>query len=534
MAADLITTETTSGRVRGRRRVDGGLAFLGVPYGQETSGANRFRPPKPARAWAGVRDALAFGPNACQGDAGLPAEDAASTKGLGLPDSEDCLVLNVWTPACDGGRRPVMVWLHGGAFRVGSGSHPVTDGARLSARGDVVVVSVNHRLNVFGHLFLDDVPGIGVADTANVGLRDIVLALAWVRDNVAAFGGDPTNVTIFGQSGGGRKVCCLTAMPAAAGLFHKAIVQSGPHPRGIPRDRAARFADGFLRHLGVTEDALGALQRMGPARLLDAVMAYCRTVRDPAIAPTPGGAPWMITPVVDGTILPADPWGTGAPEVSRHVPLLIGTTKDEAAIHLARRPDAGKMSELELRERCRAVLGDRAEAVIAAHRTSRPNETPWELMVAIASEDRRIMSIDIAEKKAGQGGADAFMYFFTWESDAGLYRSAHTMDLPFVFRTFDRTPITGSRGDRAALADAMSDAWIAFTRSGRPGHAGIPPWPSYALPERATMLFDAPARLQEDPWRAEREAWDREAASMPWEEASFVATLNPAPTAQRG
>jgi para-nitrobenzyl esterase len=320
-------------------------------------------------------------------------------------------------------------------------------------------------------------------------------------------------------------------MPAAAGLFHKAIVQSGPHPRGIPRARAARFADGLLRHLGVTKDALGAVQRMPAASLLDQGAAYCRTVRDPAIAPTPGGASWMITPVVDGTILPADPWGAGAPEVSRHVPLMIGTTKDEAAIHLARRPDAGRMTEAELRQRCRAVLGERAEAVIAAHRTSRPNETPWERMVAIASEDRRMMSIDIAEKKTAQGGADVFMYLFTWESDAGLYRSAHTMDLPFVFRTFDRTPITGSRDDRAALADAMSDAWIAFARSGRPGHAGIPRWPPYVLPERATMLFDVPARLQGDPWRAERAAWDRDAASMPWEEASFVATLNPAATA---
>ena len=241
--AERATTETTYGRVRGDRQADGVQAFLGIPYGEGTSGADRFRPPKPARRSGPASATRARSGRTWQGESGLPAEDAASTKGLGLPDSEDCLVLNVWTPSCDDGGRPVMVWLHGGGFRVGSGSHPVTDGAQLSAPRRRRRVRSTIGSTSSGYLFLDDVPATG-SRTGNVGLRDIVLALAWVRDNIEAFGGDPGNVTIFGQSGGGRKVCCLMAMPSASGLFHKAIVQSGPHPRGIPAPgpRASRTA----------------------------------------------------------------------------------------------------------------------------------------------------------------------------------------------------------------------------------------------------------------------------------------------------
>jgi para-nitrobenzyl esterase len=418
-----------------------------------------------------------------------------------------------------------MVWLHPGAFSIGSASHPVTYGGRLASYGDVVVVSLNHRLNVFGFLLADGFDG----GCANAGMRDIVLALQWVRDNIEGFGGDPNNVTLFGESGGGRKICVLMGMPSAADLFHRAIVQSGAHPRCIPRQQAERFTAGLLQHLGLEPVCLSALQSIPADLLFLQTMKYCEAFSDMGLE----AASWMLSPVVDGDLLPDHPFGKDAPEASRGVPLLIGSNKDEAALHLSRWPDTGGITEDNVRRHCRTILGDHTDLVIDAYRSSRPHATPFELLVAVASEDRRILSIEIAEKKSRQGESSTFMYLFTWESNEGQYRSAHTMEVPFVFRTWDRSPIVGNRADREALADIVSNAWIAFAKTGRPS-ATREAWMPYDETNRATQILDVPPYLAHDPNGTERRLWERLQVGMPWEPGSFVPLLTAAPDPEVG
>ncbi|WP_417207695.1 carboxylesterase/lipase family protein [Antarctobacter sp.] len=525
--------ETACGTVEGHRHPAGAWAFLGIPYGQTTTGENRFRPARPARPWRGVLQASAWGAHCPQGGFNEHPDYTQPLPGPVPTSSEDCLKLNLWSPAGHrAGKRPVMVWLHGGGFSVGSAAQAITNGGNLAAFGDAVVISLNHRLNIFGFLFLDDVSGGAVSQTANLGLTDIVLALRWVRDNVAAFGGDPDNVTLFGVSGGGRKICNLMAMPSAKGLFHKAIIESGPHLRCIPRDRASRFAAGFLHHLGVAPRDIRALHRIPASRLQALSVAYCRALNDPAVAEDPTIAIWMMSPVVDGAVLPEHPWDGQAPEASRNVPLLIGTNKDEAAVHLCRRPGAGQMTIEALQAHCERALGPRAEAILNAHARARPEETPWELLVGIASEDRRLMAADIALQKTAQGGAPAYLYLFTWETDFRLYKAAHGIEVPFVFRTVDQSPMTGGRADRHILAETVSAAWITFARTGHPQVPGIAHWPIYEPARRTTMILDVPPRLASDPRRAERLAFGGTGACMPWEPRSLAVGLT-APFAVR-
>ena len=511
----------TQGMLRGHTLSNGVNAFLGIPYGADTGGARRFRPPQPAMAWDGIRDAHGFGPSCPQGKPTLPEDDPASTRGHDWPVGEDCLVLNVWTPAHDdAGSRPVMVWIHGGAFRMGTGSHPVTDGANLAAHGDVVVVSLNHRLNVFGHLFLGELCGPEFAASGVAGQLDIILALQWVHDNIAAFGGDPGNVTVFGESGGGRKISLLMAMPAAQGLFHRAIIQSGAHTRGIPREVAARVALRFSEHLGLRPGDLEGLQAIPADVLFERSDAFFDTVQDPLI---PRGAlgRWLLSPSVDGVHLPTDPCAADC-SLMPAVPLLIGSNKDEAALTLARAPGAGHLTEAEMHQRLQPVLGERTGAVIAAHRGHRPAQAAWDTYVTIASEDRRLLSIELAQHRSAQGRAPVFMYYFTWESDYGLFRAAHTMEIPFVFRTLHSTAIVGQRPDREALSDIVSNAWIAFARNGNPG---MPDWRPYDAATRATMFLDVPARMENDPYRNERLAWGGAPTPLPWEENSLLSAV---------
>lgn len=503
--------ETSTGRIRGRRHPSGGWEYLGIPYGQDTGGKNRFQPARPAGAWAGIRDAFTYGPDCPQGgwcehpDYAVPLPDVPAA-------SEDCLKLNIWTPdENEGGKRPVMVWLHGGGFSVGTASQTISNGGNLAAFGDAVIVSLNHRLNVFGFLFRDDAP--------NLGLTDIVLALEWLRDNVAAFGGDPGNVTLFGMSGGGRKICCLMAMPAAQGLFHRAIVQSGPHPRCISRDQASEFSVGFLKHLDLPPGNIDRLQTIPAKDLHDLAMAYCDTKRDPAVAR------WMMSPAVDGKILPADPWGGSAPTPSRNIPLLIGANKGEAALHLARHADAGRLSQKALEEQCTAVLGPRGATVLAAHAKVRPQATPWELLVGIASEDRRLMSADIAVQKARQNAAPAYLYSFAYETDFGLYGAAHGIEVPYIFRTLEHSPMTGSRKTRHAVCDSISQAWLRFARDGFPQMPGVAIWPPYDETCRAMMVIDTIPQIENDPQRLERKAFGTTKKCMPWETESFAVIL---------
>ena len=389
--SDSIAT-TTQGPVRGIADAGGTHTFLGIPYGANPVGDLRFRPPVPAAPWDGIRSALEFGPTCPQ----APTSAANSL----APAGDDCLALNVWTPApSDGAKRPVMIWLHGGGFRGGSASRPFTDGANLSKRGDVVVVSLNHRLNVLGFLELEEICGPQFAGSGVAGMLDIVLALEWVRDNIEQFGGDPSNVTIFGESGGGRKVSMLMGMPAATGLFHRAIIESGAHPRAVPRPLASLLARHVFTALDLAVGDIDALQAIPGEELFARVERALAGIDDPDL-PAASAGRWMtFSPVLNRTHLPAHPFDPASPEGS-DVPLIIGTNKDEMALFHSQLPNAGTLDDRALSDRLRGVFGDGTERVIDAHRRARPRDSTWDHFVSITSEDRRLLSIETAEEQS--------------------------------------------------------------------------------------------------------------------------------------
>ena len=505
---------TAYGQIRGYVKDSGIHVFKGIPYGADTGGENRFLAPKPPESWTGIKDTLEFGPACPQPPITFDAIDEYM--------SEDCLKLNIWTPSLDKeANRPVMVWLHGGGFSSGSARTALTNGSNLARTGDVVVVSLNHRLSIYGFLCLESVCGAEFADSANVGMLDIVLALKWVRDNIEAFGGDPGNVTIFGESGGGRKVSILMGMPLAKGLFQRGIIQSGAHPRGVPRHFADRFAEGFFDWLKIKRGDLGALQQISSKQLFKETARFNYRTKDEQLPSSLAGRWMALSPVVDGLILPTSPFDP-ASEVGRDVPLIIGTNKDEMSIFYARRENAGELSEMQLVEQLRPMFGDRTEEVIDVHRRNRPEETPWDLMISISSEDRRLLSIETAEQKSKQGGAPVYLYLFTWETNYGLLKAAHTMEIPFVFNNIEKTAMIGTRKDRFKLGTTMSQAWVHFARNGDPNFDGMPAWKPFDTENRATMLFNVPCKLEYDPRGEERQLWEGMKAKLPWEGETFV------------
>lgn len=495
--------ETASGKIRGALR-HGVYAFKGVSYGADTGGANRFQPPKPI-AWAGVRDALRPGPRA-------PQNEALTTLPYHLwlrdptPVAEDCLVLNVFTASLEeASRRPVMVYLHGGGFTIGSGGAPGLDGGNLARRG-VVLVTVNHRLNLFGHLYLGDAYGGKYLESGNAGMLDLVAALEWVRTNIVRFGGDPDNVTIFGQSGGGSKVAALMAMPRAHGLFHKAIVQSASSLLSMcTLDEADRNTQFFLSALGLDRAELHRLHEVPAETLLKALPAGVRAA----------GQVDNYRPVVDGRVLPCQPFDAVAVRLSADIPLMTGWCENEQRLAFAPTPGIYAMSAQEALAGTARMLGvGEADAakLMDVYRGGRPQDTPGDLYAQIFGDHRYRRSVTrAAECQATQGRAPVYMYLLQWKSPVldGLLRSSHTLCLPFAFANVElATGITGAGADRQVLQEQMATAWVAFARSGHPGHASLPDWPPYGLAHRATMVFDLPSRLVDDPLSNERSAFE--------------------------
>ena len=519
-AASGPVVEINTGRIRGV--VDGGVRiFKGVPYGASTAGANRFMRPVAPQPWTGVRDAFAYGPRAPQPSRPMIPEIGDALVGSG-PMDEDCLRLNVWTPAVGTGRRPVMVWFHGGGQRTGSGNSIFYDGTALARNHDVVVVTVTHRLNAFAHLWLAGIPAAGgqFARTTNIGLIDLVASLEWVRENIAQFGGDPGNVTIFGQSGGGGKTAMLTAMPAARGLFHRAIIMStlaDTAITGLEPERAVEAAELLLSRLGIRPADARQLQQLPAERILAALTGGGVAGGQAGQAGPAADISLRYVPVVDGRTLPRHPFEPDPSPLSATIPMMCGSNECEG-IPYGNPNDAYWSSEptdaASLRERVKQIVRvDDAEAdrLIALYRTNRPRDSFGDI-AAIMSGDTsalRTSSYTIAERKDVQGQAPVFMYYFNWRSPVrnGKLRTMHCMELPFVFDHPDLISfMTGAGPERAALARNMAAAWVAFARSGDPNHPGIPRWTSFTPTERATMVFNTETRLVNDPWGDERRA----------------------------
>jgi para-nitrobenzyl esterase len=519
-ADDATTAETVSGKIRGIR--SGELhVFKGIPYGASTAGANRFMPPHKPEPWAGVRDAIAYAGRSPQAGAGAQRPELATVWGPrdNLPVGEDCLTLNVWTPALDTAKRPVMVWLHGGAFSYGSANSPWYDGSSLARRNDIVVVSVNHRLNIFGHLDLSATGDERFAASANAGVLDLVAALAWVREHAAGFGGDPGNVTIFGQSGGGGKVSALLAMPSAKGLFHKAIIQSGASVRFAERERTTRLADAVLKQLELgphpSRGQLDTLQALPIARLTETIALAQKTLPPARHALLDR---YNFGPVIDGQVLPAHPFDPAATALSDDVPVMMGGTKDESAIFLA--PDDAvwnrTLSEEELRKRIAAVAGDATDSLLAYYKRRDAAATPADLLITgLTAANFQVRSTVLAERQAQRGKAAVWMYRFDWETPAfgGRLKSPHSMDVPFVFDTLGVIGEPHRKPHAQDLADRVSATWASFARNGDPGNKSIPAWPAYTADKRATMVFNDQCQVAGDPDGEARPLWGKIATS---------------------
>jgi para-nitrobenzyl esterase len=498
IAEPYVVVETANGRLRGGHSRDA-LAFKGIPYGGPVSGHNRFKPAPPVAPWTGVRDALALG---------APAPQSAKTVyGVREPaPGEECLVLNVWTPAVDGGKRPVLFYNHGGGFSTGSAGSVAQDGGQLAANHDVVVVASNHRLGIMGYLALDEIGGEAYAGSGNVGMTDIVAALRWVRGNIAAFGGDPHNVLVFGESGGGAKTSALMAMPSAKGLFHRAGVMSGPMLRVTEKAQATAVAQAVLDLLDIRRDQLDKLADVP----LEQLLAVQNGGQGPSgkTARLPGG----FGPMVDGTVVSQHPFVPGpAPYVS-NVPLLIGQNRDEATFFNWEEPEVFKMDDAALVARLRSQLGaDDADALLSVFRRERPRATPVELFIAISTCGMWVGTLAEAESKVRQHGAPVYMYRYDYESNYPIkgtdwtLRAGHATEIQAKFENADLGGLMGTKPDRFQAARNFGEVWTRFARTGHPAVTGAPAWPAYDLNTRATMLVDVQCTLVNDPNKAERE-----------------------------
>jgi para-nitrobenzyl esterase len=485
-AADPIV-ETAQGKVRGVVADNGIHVFKGMRYAK----AERFMPPVAPIKWAGIQDAFEYGDQSPQARGSLAASQAMS---------DDCQRINVWTPGLDNAKRPVLLWFHGGGFEAGSGSSRLYDGTRMARRGDVVVCTINHRLNVFGHCYLGGVLGDEFAQSGNVGYLDLIASMKWVKENIADFGGDPNNVMIYGQSGGGRKVSLCYAGKDAKGLFHKGVVQSGSHLKVQTIERANALTENLLTELGISKTDARKLQTIN----VDMLSAVQRKVI--------GAAGARFSPVLDGKTFTAHPFLPDAPTISNHLPMMLGTTRTELTNQMGRQPGIFEMNEAQAKERLKGFLEEKdIDEAYKIFLASRPQANPSEVFFTIASargyvRDQNIM----AEQRVKAGGrGKTYVYRLMWRQpvEGGRRVSQHSLCLPFVFDNVAAgANMTGPETEKTrAMVDNMANSWLAFARTGDPNNSSVPKWAPYDLTRRNTMLFDVPSTAVDDPHKAERE-----------------------------
>lgn len=474
--------ETTYGKLRGRTE-NGIHVFRGIAYGADTSGKSRFKPPRKPARWTGIRDALAWGHCAPQPLASANYDYARAVCWATLPGEtgEDCLVLNIWTPGLkDGGKRAVLFSIHGGGYTSGTSSNPIFDGGNLARRNNVVVVTVNHRLGALGFLHLGEFAP-EFAQSGVVGLMDIVAALQWVRDNIEDFGGDPGRVLIFGQSGGGSKVCHLMAMPSARGLFQRAAVESGPSLRSGTRENATENAERLLRQLALPKSRFRELQD-APYEIIIGAQGAC-------------GA--RFGPLVDGEVVPRDPFDPDAPTVSADVPLLAGSNLHDSNLG---RTDFS-IDDATAQEQLNATLGTETSRIWSAYRQTDPKATAARLWARISSDHGiRATTRTLVERKAALGHAPGYLYLLEWPAPfmGGRYGAVHGTDVPLIFHNPELWPLTAGSRESGILADRMSAAFVAFAKSGVPGTPELP-WRAYDPNSKPTMVFNVHSGIQNDP-----------------------------------
>jgi para-nitrobenzyl esterase len=493
---EFCSAETASGRVRGL--ISSGIRqFKGVPYGASSAGANRFQRPKPAKSWTGERDCLGYAAISPQVPYDVGHEYArliqfdlnVALGGMG----EDCLHLNIWTPEIGRlDKRAVLFCIHGGGFAICSGNHPMYDGTKLAQAGDVVVVTVTHRLSSLGYLNLADIDPSGPwGDASAAGMLDLVAALKWVRDNIENFGGDPDCVTIFGQSGGGWKVSTLLAMPAARGLYHRAAIQSGSLVSHMPREAAMQVSQAFIAQLGLTPATLDRIKDLPWSQLLAAQTAI--------------GA-HAFTPIVEGTHIPAHPLDAQVAELSDDVPLIISTTLDDAGLFF----DRFAMTEQELKETLATGYGPKAALLQKSYREYLPAKSPYLLYAQIITDAgfRRFAHAQ-AEAKAARQRAAVYTYLWEWTCPAfdGKFGAVHAMDVAASMHN-ERDAILGSgSSDARRMCDTLASAFLAFAKTGDPNNAQIPQWPRFDASQRSTLVYDRDTRVERDPHAALRKLW---------------------------
>jgi len=495
-----FTADTHYGKIQGMAN-SGTKEFKGVPYGASTAGKNRYMPPQKPAGWTGVRECLAYGQISPQTISPATSDYAELIQwdlhyGTGM--GEDVLTLNIWTPALnDGGKRAVLVSFHGGGFATGSGNGPQYDGTQLSRLGNVVVVTVNHRLASFGYLHLADLGAPGeFAHAGVVGMMDLVASLEWVRDNIENFGGDPSKIMVFGQSGGGAKTSTMLAIPSAKGLFHSAGIQSGSTIRSATREQATKSAELLLAKLGISKSNIPEIQKISWQRILEAQTALSSSA--------------SFTPVVDGTVLPHHPFDPAAPPESAAVPIIISNTLEDAALRLTN----FDLTDEGLRSMMNQRYSTKAEALLAMYRNRYPDKSPFLIQAQIATDSTaRKSAILQAERKAAQGQAPVYMYLWAFASTGfgGKFGAVHGTDVSATFNNYrDGVGGTGSEEERALWA-RFANTWVAMAKNANPNNFKIPNWPAYDSQTRATMIFDKEVRVENDPRSEIRKFW----ADMP-------------------